>query len=130
MYSALAEETRHATELLSDLRPSATAPSDEHAEFFGLVYNNMCRPSWGWSFEDFWALTEWMVHHPDGGKAWSIPLDACLSVRDQETRSQLCSLAEQWLGREEAIYLPVLAEKVRRVVAALGHPASGDHDMV
>jgi hypothetical protein len=113
MYEALEDQTRQSVELLSDLRPSPSARPEDFSEFFNLVYNNLCRPSWGWNFEDFWLVLDWIVRHPNGGNKWQISEDASMPLIDEENRSRLRSMAERWLQREEAEHLFSIAERVR-----------------
>jgi hypothetical protein len=119
MYHALAAQVSQAASLLEDLRPASGAPSSELAEFYALVYNNLCRPSWGWSFEDLFALVAWVVDHPAGAAKWSLPPGAAMRVDEDGVKALITGLAQRWLEREEAACLADLAANVRSILTKL-----------
>jgi hypothetical protein len=124
MYNALSAQVEQSVRLLSDLRPTRGPDEmkyrEEMREFYDLVYNNLCRPSWGWSFDDLWDVVGWMVEHPAGGERWIIDPSAALSIEHLEVKHLIAQLADKWLKREEASAMDHLRGKVMEVLSRCG----------
>ena len=84
------------------------------SDFYDLVYGNLVRPNWGWSFHDFWAVVDWVTENPQGGPRWT--LDARTIAGTSNVHTQIAGLAQQWLEREEAGCLDGLRETVNGVL--------------
>jgi hypothetical protein len=128
MYDALADQVTTSVSLLSDLVSTTPPP-----EFHSLVYDQMCRPSWGWSFADFWAVVGYAIDHiygenthipPTAGEgqghcksldAWMVAAE--LRVEERMAKNIIAMLAAKWLEREEAMYMTDLADAVRRTLS-------------
>jgi hypothetical protein len=118
MYTALAEQVDRAAQLLAHLRPPTSAPASEHVDFWHLVYQNLVRPSWGWSFVDFWKVVDWVRTHPEGGAKWRIRETCVMSVRESRVEEMLKELARFWLARDEAKWMDELKRKVYALLDA------------
>jgi hypothetical protein len=122
MYEALADQVDKSIQLLSDIRPPPSAPAHEMAEFYELVYNNLCRPSWGWSFQDFWDVVGWMVRHPKGDHKWRLDPTASMSLEDDRGSKLVAQLTVRWLQREEAPFLRALSKSIHGTASYIGMP--------
>lgn len=125
MYNALANQVEQSIELMDDLRPppqtdnikgssALQAGTMSHAEFYEMIYNNLVRPNWGWSFVEFWDMVGWILDNPEGGPRWR--LDACTSINPVEVRECVCELAQKWLERKEASWLHALRVLVESIL--------------
>jgi hypothetical protein len=100
MYTALDNQTNKAAELLADLRSSMSLD-----DFYRLVYDQLVRPSWGWSFTEYWKMVDWVLDHPEGGPRWMV--DPGTSMDRSVVRRLVAELARRWMRREEASASPV-----------------------
>lgn len=124
MYEALVKQVEQSVELMEDLRPPAISSSIllassqgntiSSSEFYGLIYNNLVQPNWGWSFEDFWTVVHWVLQNPEGGVRWG--LEARTSIDLSEVHRRVRHIAQKWLVREEAACFDNLRHIVENVL--------------